>query len=159
MSADPIRFQRPPILRRLGAFLYDMLLLLAILMVANALIVIPYEVITGHPLYEHFIPLNLMRLYLLAVTGAFYVYFWTHGGQTLGMKAWRLKVISQDGGPVTLNAAVKRFLWSIVSLIPAGFGLWWSLFNGDRLAWHDIKSNTRVVLLEAEPARQPSPAA
>lgn len=135
-----------------------MLLLLAILMIANAIIVIPYEVINGHPLYEHVLPLTLMRLYLLAVIGGFYVYFWTHGGQTLGMRAWRLMVVSQDGGPVRFDAAVKRFAWSIVSLIPLGLGLWWSLFNRDRLAWHDSKSNTRVILLDKESAGQPSPA-
>ncbi len=158
MSIDLSQAKKPSILRRLGAFFYDLLLLLAILMIANALIVIPYELINGHPLYEHVLPLTLMRLYLLAVTGAFYVYFWTHGGQTLGMRAWRLKVISQDGGPVSFNAAVKRFVWSILSLLPLGLGLWWSLFNRDRLAWHDSKSNTRVILLDKELADQPNPA-
>ncbi|MCK7576324.1 MAG: RDD family protein [Chromatiales bacterium] len=147
MSFDLSQAQKPSILRRLGALFYDALLLVAVLMVANAIIVIPYEVINGHPVYESFIPLTLMRIYLLGVIGAFYVYFWTHGGQTLGMKAWRLQVIGQDGEAVGFNAAVKRFLWSILSLIPAGLGLWWSLLNRQGLAWHDSRSNTRVVLL------------
>jgi uncharacterized RDD family membrane protein YckC len=93
MSFDLSNAQKPSIFRRIGALFYDVLLLLAVLMVANALVVIPYEVINGHPVYESFIPLTLMRLYLIGVIGAFYVYFWTHGGQTLGMKAWRLQVI------------------------------------------------------------------
>jgi uncharacterized RDD family membrane protein YckC len=147
MSFDLSHAQKPSVLRRLGALFYDALLLLAVLMVANAIVVIPYEVISGHPVYESFVPLTLMRLYLLVVIGAFYVYFWTHGGQTLGMKAWRLQVIAQDGEAVGFNAAVKRFAWSILSLIPAGLGLWWSLFNRQGLAWHDSRSNTRVVLL------------
>ncbi|MGQ9659705.1 MAG: RDD family protein [Thermochromatium sp.] len=145
MSFDLSQAQTPSILRRLGAFLYDGLLLISVLMIALGLVVVPYGVITGEELYQHH--LLLERIYLLLVSGAFYVYFWTHGGQTLGMKAWRLKVIAQDGTPVSFDAAVKRFVWSIVSLIPLGLGLWWSLFNSQGLAWHDIRSNTRVVLL------------
>jgi uncharacterized RDD family membrane protein YckC len=148
MSFDLSKAKKPSILRRLGALLYDLILLLGVLMLANAIVVIPYEVINGHPVYEHFIPLTLLRLYLLGVVGAFYVYFWTHGGQTLGMKAWRIQVIGQDGESVGFNSAVKRFAWSIVSLVPAGLGLWWSLFNRQGLAWHDSRSNTRVVLIE-----------
>ncbi|MBK1716887.1 RDD family protein [Thiocystis violacea] len=147
MQLDVSQAKKPSILRRLGAFLYDLVLLVAVLMFANAIIVIPYEILTGHPIYDSFLPLTLMRLYLLGVIGAFYVYFWTHGGQTLGMRAWRLRVVGNDGGSVGLGTAIKRFVWSIVSLVPAGLGLWWSLFNREGLAWHDRKSNTRLVML------------
>ncbi|QGU33012.1 RDD family protein [Thermochromatium tepidum] len=145
MSFDLSHAQKPSIFRRIAAFLYDLLLLIAVLMVAVGLVVVPYGVITGEELHKHH--LLLERIYLLLVACGFYVYFWTHGGQTLGMKAWRLKVIAQDGTAVSFNAAVKRFFWSILSLLPAGLGLWWSLFNRQGLAWHDSKSNTRVVLL------------
>ncbi len=99
--------------RRLGALLYDLVLLLGVLMLANAIIVIPYEVITSHPLYESFLPLTLMRLYLLAVIAGFYIYFWTHGGQTLGMRAWRIRVIGDDGGYlIGVDGASSVFLWT-----------------------------------------------
>lgn len=145
MSFDLSQAQKPSIMRRIGAFLYDLMLLVAVLMIALGLVVVPYGVITGGDLHQHY--LFLEQIYLLLVTAGFYVYFWTHGGQTLGMKAWRIQVIRQDGQPVDFNAALKRFVWSILSLIPAGLGLWWSLFNRQGLAWHDSKSNTRVVLL------------
>ncbi|MBK1722713.1 RDD family protein [Thiocystis violacea] len=147
MQFDVSQAKKPSILRRLGALLYDLVLLIAILMLANAIIVIPYEVVTGHPLYESFLPLTLMRLYLLAVIAGFYVYFWTHGGQTLGMRAWRIRVIGNDGGSIGAATAFKRFLWSIVSFVPAGLGLWLSLFNRDGLALHDRRSSTRVVMI------------
>lgn len=146
MSFDLSKAKKPSIFRRIGAFLYDLLLLTAVLMVAVGIVVVPYGVITGGELHKQY--LLLEQIYLLLVTAGFYVYFWTHGGQTLGMKAWRIQVIGQDGRPVGFDAAVKRFVWSIVSLVPAGLGLWWSLFNRQGLAWHDSKSNTRVVLLE-----------
>lgn len=148
MPFDLSQAKKPSILRRLGALLYDLVLLLGVLMLANAIVVIPYEVITGHPLYDSVLLLNLLRLYLLAVVAAFYVYFWTHGGQTLGMRAWRLRVIGDDGEDIGAGTALKRFGWSIVSLLPAGLGLWWSLFDREGRAWHDSKSGTRLVMLK-----------
>ncbi len=148
MDFDVTLAKTPSLFRRLGALLYDTLLLLGVLMIANAIIVIPYEVITGSPLYEAALPLALMRLYLLAVIAGFYVYFWTHGGQTLGMRAWRFRVIGDDGATLSTGAALARFGWAIISLLPAGLGLWWSLFDRDGLAWHDRKSHSRLVMLE-----------
>jgi uncharacterized RDD family membrane protein YckC len=146
MQFDVSQAKKPSVFRRLGALFYDVLSLLAVLMLANAIVVIPYEVITGHHVYESFLPLLLLRLYLLAIIAAFYVYFWTHGGQTLGMRAWRLRVVGSDGGALSVGAAVKRFAWSIVSFLPAGLGLWMSLFNREGLALHDQRSSTRVVM-------------
>lgn len=148
MQYDVSQAKKPSLPRRLGAFLYDLILLIAVLMVANAAVFIPYEVLTGHHVYDSFLPLALMRLYLLVVIAAFYVYFWTHGGQTLGMRAWRLRVIGNDGRPLGVAAALKRFGWSIVSFVPAGLGLWLSLFNREGLALHDRRSNTRLVMLD-----------
>jgi hypothetical protein len=62
----PLESPETSVMRRIGALFYDALLLLAVLMVANALVVIPYEVINGHPIYESFVFLTLMRIYLLA---------------------------------------------------------------------------------------------
>ncbi|NEV60443.1 RDD family protein [Thiorhodococcus minor] len=148
MQLDLSQAQKPSVLRRLGALLYDVVVLLGVLMLANAIVVIPYEVVTGHPVYESFLPLTLMRLYLLAVIAGFYVYFWTHGGQTLGMRAWRLRVVDNDGHDIGMGTALKRFVWSIVSFVPAGLGLWLSLFNREGLALHDSRSGTRLVLTQ-----------
>ncbi|RNE93229.1 RDD family protein [Marichromatium sp. AB32] len=147
MDFDITRAQTPSLLRRLGAICYDGLLLVGILMIATGLVSIPYGLITGSDYYHNALALNLMRLILVAVVGAFFVYFWTHGGQTLGMRAWRLRVLTDEGQPLTTGAAIKRFGWAFVSLLPVGLGLLWSLFDGDKLAWHDRKSQTRLVLV------------
>lgn len=148
MTIDISQAKTPSLLRRLGAMFYDSVLLLGVLMVANAIIVIPYEVIVGSPVYEHFLPLTLMRLYLLAVVAIFFVYFWTRGGQTLGMRAWRLRVVTEAGEPLGTLDAIKRFGWAIPSVLGLGFGVWMSLFNADRLAWHDRKSGSRLVMVK-----------
>ncbi len=150
MEFDVTLAKQPSIFRRLGAMLYDSVLLLSILMLAVGLVTIPYQVITGHAYYEETLPLNLTRFYIFVIIVAFYVYFWIRGGQTLGMRAWRFRVIGDDGAPLGLGGALQRFGWAMLSILPAGAGLWWSLFDRDGLAWHDRKSRSRLVMLEKE---------
>lgn len=145
MELDLSTAKKPSILRRLGAMLYDTLLLSGVLMLAIGVVVVPYGLLTGEQLYEHH--LLLEQVYLLVVAAGFYVYFWTHGGQTLGMRAWRLRLVTAEGRRVGLVVAVKRFLLAIPSIALVGIGLWMSMFNREGLAWHDRQTKTRIVLL------------
>lgn len=145
MEFDLSLAQKPSLARRLGAMLYDSLLLVGILMIALGLVVVPYGLLTGEELHQHHRLLE--QLYIFFVVGAFYVYFWTHGGQTLGMRAWRLRLVTAAGGNIGLSVAVKRFLLAVPSIALLGLGLWVSMFDRDGLAWHDRQSQTRVVLL------------
>jgi uncharacterized RDD family membrane protein YckC len=140
--------QSPSLPRRLAALLYDAVLLLGLLMLAILLLIVPYDLIAARP-FPHGDPLyrTLLQGYLLAVIGGFYVYFWTHGGQTLGMRSWRFRMLRDDGAPLSLTDALSRFAWATLSLAPAGLGLWWCLLDRDGLAWHDRRSRTRPVLL------------
>lgn len=134
--------------RRFAALAYDALLLLALLFIAT----IPWAVAArGEPLA----PLGRMayQLYLIGVSGLFFAWFWTHGGQTLGMRAWRLRVTADAGGAVTPRHATVRFAIGIVSLGLLGLGFWWSLFARDGKTWHDRAAHTRVELLP-KPARR-----
>ena len=143
----------PSLLRRLGALLYDGVLLLALLMLAILILIVPYDLIASRP-YPHgeLLYRTLLQGYLSAVIGGFYLYFWTHGGQTLGMRAWRIRVVRIDGGPLDSADALRRLAWAALSLAPAGLGLWWCLLDPEGLAWHDRRSRTRLVLL---PRRRP----
>ena len=129
--------------RRVAAFTYDLLLLLGLLFVFTWLVLLLRG---GRP-----IPPGSawFELCLAAVALCFYAGFWTHGGQTLGMRAWRIRVIRTDGGTLEWWRAGARFGAGIVALLPAGLGLWWSLIDGSRRGWHDIWTRTRVVRLRA----------
>ncbi len=134
------------LLRRLGALLYDTLLLLALFMVATA-IMLPLtggEAITpaGHPALEF-----VYRAVLLVMLVGFYGLFWTRRGQTLGMASWRLRVEREDGSLLTWTDTVRRLAAGTVSLAAAGLGFLWILFDPERRAWHDRWTRTRVVLL------------
>jgi uncharacterized RDD family membrane protein YckC len=134
--------------RRLGALLYDGLLLFGLLTLATAILIVPYGLFIGHHYPDgNLFYLTLLRLYLLAVIAGFYVYFWTHGGQTLGMRSWRLRVVRTNGAPLRAADGWRRFGWAVVSLLPAGLGLWWCLIDPEHLAWHDRRSGTRLVLV------------
>lgn len=131
----------PSLPRRLAAIFYDLLLLLAVLFVASALALVingGVPIRTGNPFYT---------LYMLMVAFLFYAWFWVHGGQTLGMRAWRIRVLRDDGLPLTWTDALKRFLYAGLALAPAGLGFLWSLIDGEGRAWHDRLSTTRLVLL------------
>jgi uncharacterized RDD family membrane protein YckC len=101
----------------------------------------------SHPLYHFY------QLFLLLVALAFFVGFWLHGGQTLGMRAWRLRLHSSAGGPPSLRQSLIRFGVAILSWLLIGLGFLWSLLEPQRRTWHDLASGT-IVLLEAKPAKQ-----
>ena len=82
-----------------------------------------------------------------AVTGLYAVASWRRGGQTLGMRAWKIRVVDAHGRPASTKALWRRFAWGGLSLLPAGAGFWWSLLDRQRLTWHDRASGTRLVRL------------
>jgi uncharacterized RDD family membrane protein YckC len=134
----------------MAALLYDSMLLFAVLFFAT-LILIPFT----HGAIE---PTNvLFTLYLTLICLAFYVGFWTHNGQTLGMKTWRLRVQQANGAPITLRQAAIRFFASLLSIACAGLGYLWILIDEDKKAWHDRLSHTYVVYLSKPKRRDRAP--
>ncbi len=131
----------PALWRRLAAMVYDSLLLVAVLMTATA-IVLPLtggEAIAGPVRWPY-------RAYLLFVGCGFFAVFWHFGGQTLGMRAWRLQVRGASG-PVSWREAWLRSLAAIVSWLPLGLGYLWSLFDDEQRTWHDRLSGTNLVVI------------
>jgi uncharacterized RDD family membrane protein YckC len=87
---------------------------------------------------------------IVAVAMAFFCWFWVHGGQTVGMRAWRIRVVCDDGRPLKWPRAVARFAAALVAVLPAGLGLWWSIFDARQRGWHDRWTGTRVVRSRAQ---------
>lgn len=136
----------PGFLRRLGAMFYDSLLLLALLMMLSY----PYVWLTGGD-RPGLTVRTLYQIYLLAICFLFYAGFWIRDGQTLGLRTWRMRLISNNGGPITWALAFKRFGYAWLSLLCLGLGFLWVLYDHDKLSWHDRLSGTKLMQL---PKRQ-----
>ncbi len=138
-SPEPRPDEPAPLLRRLAALVYDALLLLALLFVFTLVVIVTRggrEVGPGTPWFGA----SIVAIALLFCAG-----FWTRGGQTLGMRAWRIRVIAAGGGPITWPRAAARFFAGWLAALPAGLGYWWAWFDRDRCCWHDRLSGTRVI--------------
>ena len=92
--------------------------------------------------------LELTSMWLLA--GAYFVLSWRRGGQTVGMRPWRLMVLSADGKPVGVGKLWLRYL---VAWLTPGICLLWTLVDAERRGLHDLAAGTIFVRLErAKPA-------
>ena len=89
----------------------------------------------------------IVQGFALALSAAYFVVSWTRGGQTIGMRAWKLRVIGVDGKCLSWPRALLRFVVALVSLAALGAGFWWVLFDAQRRTWHDIAARTRAVRL------------
>jgi len=134
------------LLRRLGAMLYDLLIVGALMFIVTALF-LPF---TGGEAITPGESGTLERIYqaaLLLVVVLFFGVFWTWRGQTIGMLAWRLRVQRPDGSALAWRDALIRLAGACVSLAALGLGYFWIWIDREKLAWHDRWSGTRVVVL------------
>lgn len=127
------------LLRRIGAMIYDALLVLAMLILAT----IPFVAVRGGEPVETGSNLGY-RLTLFAIIYAFFVGYWTRSGRTLGMQSWGLRIETMDGALPTVGAATLRFFAALVSWLAFGLGFLWQLWDPEKLTWHDRISNTRL---------------
>ncbi len=138
---DEIKIASP--LKRLGAFIYDMMLIIALLMVSSGamLALNDGEAMDNSPYFA------VYQSALFIIVYIFLAYFWTRNGQTLGMLAWRLRVQTTEGERLTLSKSLVRYLVGILSLCCFGAGFLWMFINKRKLTWHDITSGCHVVEL------------
>jgi len=131
---------------RLLALLYDFFPTLALWMLAGTLFTLGYAV--GHEVHDNIAPLSALQwalwLCCWGVTGVYATMSWRRGGQTLGMRPWRLQVVGRDGGAPTGRQLWMRYAVGTLSIALAGLGLWWALIDRERLTWHDRASGTRL---------------
>jgi uncharacterized RDD family membrane protein YckC len=103
----------PPLLRRLACFLYEGVLLFGVVMIAGYL----YSSLTQqrHALQGQ----HGLQAFLFLVLGIYFVWFWSHGGQTVAMKTWHIRLVNAQGAPVSEWRAAARYLLSWLWFLPA----------------------------------------
>jgi len=129
--------------RRFAALVYDLLLIAALLVVYTSAVVLArggavtrsdagvwwYAYCAGE----------------ITVIGCYYLINWMRSGQTLGMRAWRLRAVDDSGRALKLTPAMLRLAWGALAWAPAALGVLWLYFDPEHLALHDRLSRTRVV--------------
>ena len=168
-TRDFPELKAPPLKRRLAAFVYEGVLLFGVLMIAG----IAYSASTGLRDPDAQGTLGL-QVFMFLVLGLYFAWFWSHGGQTVAMKAWHVRLTDVQGGRVSMPRAFARYvlswLWFIPALLTAhlsGLKTGGSFFgivatgvlayaalsrlNPQRQFWHDVVCGTRLV--DVRPAK------
>ena len=129
-------------LRLMASIFYDSLLLTAVLFFATfLLLIIPEEIRNSSPLVQ----LAKVFWYLL-VSYIYFVGFWLKGGQTPGMKAWKLSLVNMQGDPPGPKQATLRFFSAILSWALAGTGYLWMLVDRNHFTLHDHLSGSKLIV-------------
>lgn len=146
MNASPARVIAEPAALgwRLLALVYDLFPLFGIWFACGALALLANA---GEALQPGSFGSWLLRIVLLAATFAYFGLSWRHGGQTLGMRAWRLRLVAADGEAPRWPQLLRRFAIGLLSTAAAGLGFLWSLIDRERRSWHDLGSSTVLVRL------------
>lgn len=129
----------PSLGRRLASALYDFLLLVALVFIATW----PFLAFFGDATQGW--RRHVLQAWILVVVGAYFVWFWTHGGQTLPMKTWNIRLVAADGVRVGVARAMHRYLIAILGLAAVGLGFLWALFDRDRQFLHDRLAGTALI--------------
>lgn len=171
--ASPDAAPTPSLPRRMAAFVYEGVLLFGVVMIAG-------YVFAGLMQQRHALAdRHLLQAVMFAVLGLYFVWFWTHGGQTVAMKAWHVRLVDAAGRPVGVWRASARYVLSWLWFMPALLSIYLSglrgtgavfgllvagvvgyallaLLNPRRQFVHDVLCNTRLVT-SRPPPRRPRP--
>lgn len=145
----PTAQQSPFLLRRLAAMLYDTLLVLPLIMAGVALFMGARTLLWGPAVDELAAPMDarVVQLVALVCTTGFFCAFWLKSGQTLGMQAWRIKLVNFSGEAPNARQGIIRCLAAVLSAGCGGLGYLWCLVDRNGRYWHDYLSGTELILL------------
>jgi uncharacterized RDD family membrane protein YckC len=131
---------RPPagLGRRLLAIIYDAVIVLGLLILATA-VVMPFSATQPVAMQD-----PLFTAWLFCVWFFYLCWCWRKG-MTLGMRAWKLRLVTATGEPLPVLRCVLRFIISLAGLAALGAGYLWSLADSRRRCWHDMAAGTQLV--------------
>lgn len=157
----------PSLKRRLASIVYEGMLLFGLVVITGLIFGVLAE--QRHALTMR----NGLQAVLFFAVSIYFIWFWTHGGQTLAMKTWRIRLVANDGSPLDMKRAIRRYLlawfwilpglaaawavdaknWMLV-LVPAANILLWALtiyLDPQRQFLHDRIAGTRIISVPETP--------
>lgn len=125
--------------RRLAAFVYDSFIIISLLLLATTVALFFNQ-------GESFLPHRTVFLvYLIIMTGLLLTWCWHRGGQTVGMLAWKLKLVDNQNELISWKRALYRYILALFSFSLCGLGFVWCFIDKDRQSLHDKIANTKII--------------
>lgn len=119
---------------------YDSLLMLGVI---AALLLLPHMLLGL--VFHVTAPRYVLLAHLVLVFAAYFLWYWRHGGQTLAMQTWKIRLVSARGDSPSWPQLLLRFVLTWPSIGFYGAGLLWALFDRERQFLHDRLAGTRIV--------------
>lgn len=134
-----------PLWRRLAALVYDSLIILGCYLMLGLGLVAVLRLALGD--FPGRLPNSIQLSLLFCVCFFYYSHSWRRGGQTIGMKAWHIRLVNLTDKQVSLSQCMLRVGTGFFSLVIAGVGFWWAWLDKQQRSWHDMASLTRVAFV------------
>jgi uncharacterized RDD family membrane protein YckC len=128
-----------PFARRLLVMVYDTVILLGLLILATA-VALPFGDVNKVAMRDFW-----FTLWLLTVCFAYLGGCWRYGGMTLGMRAWRVRLVRYDGQLISWPGCLLRFIVGMFSVGALGLGILWALVDTKNRGWHDLAARTILI--------------
>ena len=134
---------KPPVWKHFAAFLYDLFPVIGILLLTSFIVLM---IRNGQEVERHTLWFSALVTFEIAI---YYIYSWKKGGQTLGMRAWKMKIqsASNENHTINWNQAIIRFIVGVVSTLLLGLGVFWKLSHS-KSTWMDLITQTNTVVSE-----------
>lgn len=100
--------------------LYEAMLLFALVFISDWVFAVSVE--QRHALYLR----HALQALLFFVMGMYFIWCWSHGGQTLAMKTWRVRLIEKDDSALSPWRALIRYLLAWLWILP-GLAIAWAI--------------------------------
>ena len=158
--------QAPGLWRRMACWLYEGMLLFAVVFMAGWLFSTLTQMRNAVDGSRH----PMLQAFLFVVLGVYFTWFWSKG-QTLAMKTWGIRVVDRHGHTLSQARALLRYLlgwlWFLpplaalsffsvsageAAVIVVGWVAVWALlsrFHPLGQFWHDAFAGTRLVHAKA----------
>ncbi len=128
------------VFKHIAAFVYDVFPVVGILIVTSGIILIlrSGDAVQAHTWW--------FQGFIFGEIALYYIYFWKVGGQTIGMKAWKIHIHpnNQTQNHLSWKQAIMRFVVGILSTALLGLGLFWKFYSKEGKSWMDLVSDSHT---------------
>lgn len=126
------------------SIIYDTIILMALIFIAAQW----FPLIPDH-LQQRIDVTVFKQTYIITICFLYFALSWRHGGQTIGMKSWRIKCVDENdiSQAISWKQSMIRFCVAIISWLVVGLGFIWLYLNSQNRTWHDMASSTQLIIL------------